>query len=462
MNILIVGNGFDLSHYLPTKYDHFMVAMGAIENWDKSKGDMGFDDIFGRDYWFKNDKTGEEWQNKFFQYTKAMYKTDEIKISIEKINELQKQLKENVWYQYFSDHVREVKTWIDFEQKIEEALNLVSHFIGLVHDRFLKFGKFNSTILKLEKFNSSLIDDNFYLSNLNSKLLIQLNLILKNIVDDESILGFINHRWLIVPKNLDYGYDADKYISFLNNQLNDFIEIFNIYLELVINHLIPNHKFSIESKEWINPDQIYSFNYTKTYQKLYDQSVETDYLHGSFGKEQNIVLGVSELEDDSLIKLKAFGFTKYHQKLFNETDYLFLDSYKLKVEQHKRKVEYFEKDFGGNDPTGKKFTRQNLMEVESKLNLNIFIWGHSLDVSDKEYILDLFSLNDDMDRNVKITVYYFDRPAKFALLNNLLAILEKDKVEQWMKKGWLKFESNPNIVELNNIQPVELPKIAEA
>ena len=27
MNILIVGNGFDLSHYLPTKYDHFMVAM---------------------------------------------------------------------------------------------------------------------------------------------------------------------------------------------------------------------------------------------------------------------------------------------------------------------------------------------------------------------------------------------------------------------------------------------------
>ena len=38
MNILIVGNGFDLSHYLPTKYDHFMVAMEAIENWDVSKG----------------------------------------------------------------------------------------------------------------------------------------------------------------------------------------------------------------------------------------------------------------------------------------------------------------------------------------------------------------------------------------------------------------------------------------
>ena len=32
MNILIVGNGFDLSHYLPTKYDHFMDVMEAIES----------------------------------------------------------------------------------------------------------------------------------------------------------------------------------------------------------------------------------------------------------------------------------------------------------------------------------------------------------------------------------------------------------------------------------------------
>ena len=57
MNILIVGNGFDLSHYLPTKYDHFMVAMEAIENWDVSKGEMNFDDLFSalyekEDYFF--------------------------------------------------------------------------------------------------------------------------------------------------------------------------------------------------------------------------------------------------------------------------------------------------------------------------------------------------------------------------------------------------------------------------
>ena len=37
MNILIVGNGFDLSHYLPTKYDHFMDVMQSIEEKDLFK-----------------------------------------------------------------------------------------------------------------------------------------------------------------------------------------------------------------------------------------------------------------------------------------------------------------------------------------------------------------------------------------------------------------------------------------
>ncbi|WP_228720283.1 hypothetical protein [Acinetobacter portensis] len=71
--------------------------------------------------------------------------------------------------------------------------------------------------------------------------------------------------------------------------------------------------------------------------------------------------------------------------------------------------------------------------------------GHSLDSSDKDYINDLFCLNDDMDRRVRVVVYYYDDNAKFMLLNNLLAILGKDKVEKWMKNKWLIFEKNPEV-----------------
>ncbi len=143
MNILIVGNGFDLSHFLPTKYDHFMVAMAAIEKWEESRGDMSFDDLFSSLY---------EKESYFFCYTKEMYKTDEIKISVDQIKELKIQLKENVWYQYFSDHVREVKTWIDFETKIEEVLSCFAQavpFIEQINSQSKSVFSLNSNVVPL-------------------------------------------------------------------------------------------------------------------------------------------------------------------------------------------------------------------------------------------------------------------------------------------------------------------------
>lgn len=206
--------------------------------------------------------------------------------------------------------------------------------------------------------------------------------------------------------------------------MEQFIEIFNLYLELVVSPLVSTNTFFINSDDWIKPSRVYSFNYTNTYQRLHD-TVEVEYLHGSHGVEQNIVLGVSDLKDESLKKIKAYGFTKYHQKLFKDTDYLFLDGFKEKVKNHKRSLEEFERDYQFGD----KSNQRKIFGISEKLNLNFYIWGHSLDVSDKDYILDLFSLNDDMDRSVRVTVYYFNKNAKFDLLNNLLAILGKDKVE---------------------------------
>jgi len=223
MNILIVGNGFDLSHYLPTKYDHFMVAMGAIEKWDIANGEMSFDDLFGSLY---------EKEDYFFDYTKAMYKTDEIKISVEQVAKLKKQLEENVWYQYFSDHVKEVKTWIDFETKIEEALILVCKFINKINLNFENHGKINNNIRLLTITNSEINDGAYYLSLLDIKSLIKLKMCTENQEYGQSKgsgtfstmpdrrKGFINDDWYYVVKKSEYGFSSEKYISFLSNQLN--------------------------------------------------------------------------------------------------------------------------------------------------------------------------------------------------------------------------------------------------
>ena len=228
----------------------------------------------------------------------------------------------------------------------------------------------------------------------------------------------------------------------MQSSLDDFINIFNIYLELIVSQLKPKNQLKIDAEDWVFPKRIYSFNYTNTYKRFYEQrSTKTEFLHGSHGDNPNIVLGISDIENESLKKVKAYGFTKYHQKLFKDTHYLFLDEFKRKILLHKNSVEDFERDYHEVD----KASQRKLFGIGEKLNLRIAIWGHSLDVSDKDYIIDIFSLNDDIDRNVRVTVYYFDKTAKFSLLNNLLAILGKDKVEQWMRNKWLCFKPNPEI-----------------
>ncbi|NNH02086.1 AbiH family protein [Acinetobacter sp. ANC 5414] len=136
---------------------------------------------------------------------------------------------------------------------------------------------------------------------------------------------FINiHKKFCNGANRSNGFSPNHFIDYLAKQLEDFIQLFNFYLETIVKNLKESNQFRIKSENWLDPDKIYSFNYTNTYQRIH-KNVEVDYLHGSSGEKQNIVLGVSDLADESLKKIKAYGFTKYHQKLLKQTDYSFLD-----------------------------------------------------------------------------------------------------------------------------------------
>ena len=454
MNILIVGNGFDLSHYLPTKYDLFMDVMGAIEEKDigglpknlveksidewlnllektfqKRDGiaspphDMTFDELFY--------KTRD---SKFIEKTKEFYLTESVEICAKDVLRLQYRLGLNCWYQYFKNHVAEIKTWIDFEQKIEEVLVVVARCIvdleSMDHPN------------KIRNYINMRGKDDLKIKIKDLETLKFFNFTTKN--EGAMIPSNLNMNFCH-GKNIKNGFCSTEFMTFLHTELERFIEIFNLYLEIIVGQLFQSGRIDIDA-EWSYPDKIFSFNYTNTYQRLHD-SVDVEYLHGSCGEYQNIVLGVSDLEDDSLKKIKAYGFTKYQQKLFKDTDYLFLDEFKKLIEDGKKQFDTDLKLMSANalSDIRTRFIKRGLGSNATTLDLNFIIWGHSLDVSDKDYILDLFSLNDDIDRNVRVTVYYFDKTAKFSLLNNLLAILGKDKVEQWMKNKWLCFKPNPEI-----------------
>ena len=165
--------------------------------------------------------------------------------------------------------------------------------------------------------------------------------------------------------------------------------------------------------QYIN--EIYTFNYTPTIEKFYniDKSKVT-YLHGEINEDcqkQNLVLGVSDINDE-VKKSKVYGFAKYHQKVSKNSNKKFITVPK---------------------------------QITSSLSETIFyIIGHSLDSSDKEYIVDLFNfLKFDHNKYSKICVFYRSKKDKENKWNNLFNIIEKDIILEMNKFGRLYF------VELN-------------
>ena len=127
-----------------------------------------------------------------------------------------------------------------------------------------------------------------------------------------------------------------------------------------------------------------------------------------------------------LIDNKAYGFVKYYQKLVNNTDYQFL--------RPKSPIVAIE-----NKMKSPSLTKHHPIEI--------YIWGHSLDSSDSDYIHEIFSFNQDQKYSLRVIVYYYSQP--HAQLSNLIAILGKNTVENWMKNKWLEFIETPDIQKLN-------------
>ncbi|MBE2165405.1 hypothetical protein IIQ44_03645 [Acinetobacter oleivorans] len=439
MNILVVGNGFDLSHFLPTKYDHFMFAMQSIQNFKKNNIDMEFKNIFGELL---------ESEYKFFDKTKTLYDTNKIIIPQNEVKSIKDKLNKNSWYKYFHNHFTEIKTWIDFEQKIEEALVLIAKAIEKIEEKYNTFGIFNYPVYT--KYSERI--NQYYFSEIQFHLLSCLNLIEEEVTSNSPgyRYGFISSSFYTVLNDEKYGFNSQKYLQHLQDQLDDFIDLFNLYLCLVVDKLLPFKKFSFNKSDCI--DEVFSFNYTTTFENFYESPAAIHFLHGKLGKQHNLVLGISELKDVYLKSLKAYGFTKYHQKIYKNTNYQFLNSKLNDLKVLNEALSESKLDYRAGVPLPSNIPSYNTLINRIKnsienFDLNIQIWGHSLDISDEVYINEIFSFNEISDNKVRVCIYYFDPKAKFALLNNLFHILGKEKVETWMKNGWLHFDENPNLVK---------------
>ena len=222
------------------------------------------------------------------------------------------------------------------------------------------------------------------------------------------------------------------------SDLNKLIRCLEIYLEYVVNRL-PVYLISSDIKS-LNIQKVLSFNYSDTYARIYDtdenNDIEYDYIHGKADADNNIdtnnmVLGIDEfLPDDRKNKdIEFIAFKKYYQRIYKRTGCKYKDWINAIREENekymgrKHDCENFLKSGYGisNEIEERKKELERLNENPPMHNLYIF--GHSLDVTDRDVMRDLI-LND----NVYTTIFYPDRKELGRKIANLVKVIGQDEL----------------------------------
>lgn len=416
MNILVIGNGFDLAHDLPTKYTQFLEFCKRVFPVYENAEGRGVH-LYQQEYlfdWNFNKEIKEKLERAYGSRRKITIKENAVQIEMSdpKLDEMYTLIKDNIWIEDFLQcNMYQKENWIDFESEISKVIkSLDNDMHGL------------SEICNIE-------DDIITLSNtfLSKK--------------------YSEYTFTVQQINILDGEEASKSITFkeirntLLNDLNRLIRALEIYLCEYVD------KIEIQKKspdiEELSIDFILSFNYTHTFSKIYDVSNQSkqevtnpfDYIHGEVNinnniESNNMVLGIDEylLGDRKNKNVEFIAFKKFYQRIFKGTGC----EYKkwLDIIQ-KDYLEYMQRQIDADD---KKYIPDKIQAVlhyyamqtikrQSLKKHNLYIFGHSLDITDKDVLRDLI-LND----NVYTTIFYPNKEELGRKIANLVKVIGQDEL----------------------------------
>lgn len=364
MNILVIGKGFDLAHGLPTKYGDFLEFVKVIRQVIKLKNGESLEDV----KWERiNDKIKEQIIN-----SEVNGKLNSF-FGSKQCKEL---LNDNIWVDYFLQcDMYQKENWIDFECEISNVIQSI--------DRDMHEGL--SREFKLE-------DEVQGISN-----------------------KFLNERY----------YDSQKTYRELRdvllNDLNRLTRALELYLCAFISN-ITNKEILPDIKN-IHFDKILSFNYTDTYKKIYDpkELAEYDYIHGKAERKHssdtnNMVLGINEYlsKKRKNREVEFIAFKKFYQRIYKETGCKYkewVDDIRSDMPIRNLKSAYV--DEGGS----------KVYQSENSKYHNLYIFGHSLDITDKDILRDLI-----LNKDVYTTIFYLNKDDFGAKIANLVKVIGQDEL----------------------------------
>lgn len=364
-NVLIIGNGFDIAHGLPTKYEDF------LKIFKPSNSAYTLSRVL--EIYRENQFYNGEFKELFNKHPELVGKIDSIKIE-----NLEKRLCNNVWAYYYARCGAEIDRWIDFESEIIPVLNLFNEVFCNKNPLF-DHNSARETVAILR------MDEN--LVTLRSKLF------------PKYFENPLHYDGCIAVKgnycNSTYGILKKKILKDLKDELDDFIDLFRDYLTEIVDKIDICEDPIIKS---IDADEILSFNYTRT-EKKYEhfKDIETFYIHGNILHDKSMVLGVDEVNGDT--ENEFIYFVKYFQRI-------------------RRHISTHYKDL-----------LSNTNEKGMVRPINTFIYGHSLDRTDKDILLPFIKYAK------KVTIYYYNDSDYEQKIINLINLFNKDVIEQDLYDG---------------------------
>lgn len=372
MNILVIGNGFDLAHGLPTKYTDFL-------NW--IVGEYKF-----YCHYMKKDiyKLKVDLQVPIQNHKQSFPINADWKKNTTQYTEFLECIHKNIWIEYFlykKSKMRE--NWIDFESEIKNVIKSIDQDMQL-----------NATMNNIENLSNAYIKERLMA------------------LEDRVKLGKIRKKKQLLSYN--------NAIGILHRDLNRLIRALELYLTKYVSDLVCN-KISPDIRN-IHADKVLSFNYTNTYEKMYDckGNIEFDYIHGKAIDylpitDNNMVLGIEEyLPDDRKNKDTEFiAFKKFYQRIYKQTGCMY-KQWVDKIRSDKKKIED-ELEYGS--------LKQIPFEQYKNKSHYLYIFGHSLDITDGDILRDLI-LND----NVYTTIFYLNKDVMGQQVANLVKVIGQDEL----------------------------------
>lgn len=383
MNIFLVGNGLDLHFGLPTKYSNFLNFMkylknkGCIENICTDKPISQF---FENAELIKIDEDFERFYNKHrIACNNIFIEREEYQFLFAGLN--------NHWLKYFLLSLDKEKTWIDLEKEISYVLKCFDKFC----------------VTEGQDSVSHYIVKSFGM-----------------IFNDENKENFFKE----FPKGSGNKiFNKEKMIKQLSLELDEFTKLLKIYIRHFADDILTNvnrEEINIDDPAFLKADYAVNFNYTNTFEKLYELNKDKVFhLHGNVNDE--IILGINPDSKDELNGLDTtfIQFKKYYQRIVNRTD--------VDYQNFIKNIDIFYSQ------------SPNLSNTN---NFIVIVAGHSLDKTDEDIIKQVFRLAD------KIIILCHNDQAIGNYIKKLITIYGKKEFDNLRSETDLEFTSYEN---LNNI-----------